>query len=181
MAMVERDHAELSVVQQTELLGLDRSGVYYVPTAVSAEELQIKHQIDELYTRWPFYGSRKIANELGINGPSKGHFRKAAQRHMAPKRATLQEMGIAGICPGPNLSKKAAKAGIFPYLLRGLTITHPNHVWGIDITYIRMLKGWMYLVAVKVALLRGHGLVFALRGQLGVRQFTRGDVCVDCR
>ena len=79
-------------------------------------------------------GSRKIADELGIN-------RKTAQRHM-------REMGIAGICPGPNLSKKAAKAGTFPYLLRGLTVTHPNHVWGIDITYIRMLKGWMYLVAV---------------------------------
>ena len=134
MGMIERDHADVSVMQQTTLLGLDRSGVYYEPIAVSAEELRIKHQIDEIYTRWPFYGSRKIADELGIN-------RKAAQRHM-------REMGIAGICPGPNLSKKTAKAGTFPYLLRGLTVTHPNHVWGIDITYIRMLKGWMYLVAV---------------------------------
>jgi len=60
----------------------------------------------------------------------------------------MQEMGIAGICPGPNLSKRRLEHRIFPYLLRGITISHPNHVWGIDITYIRLQRGWMYLVAV---------------------------------
>jgi putative transposase len=122
--MVEREHAELSVVTQTRLLELDRSGVYYVPVMVSAEELAIKQQIDELYIRWPFYGSRKIADELGIN-------RKAAQRHM-------REMGIAGICPGPNLSKKAAKAGVFPYL-----VSSRDKWWskaGIDGVVIRQRK-----------------------------------------
>ena len=132
--MIECQGGEITIGQQAKLLGLDRSGVYYVPAIVSAEELQIKHAIDRLYTELPFYGSRKIADELGIN-------RKAAQRHM-------REIGICGISPGPNTSKRAAKAGLFPYLLRGLTATGPNHVWGIDITYIRMQQGWMYLVAV---------------------------------
>lgn len=132
--MLEDGQGEMSMAVQADLLGLDRSGIYYVPVAVSASELAIKHRIDELYTERPFYGSRKIADELGIN-------RKAAQRHM-------REMGIHGICPGPNLSKKAAESRVFPYLLRGLDICHPNHVWGIDITYIRMQHGWMYLVAV---------------------------------
>lgn len=67
--------------------------------------------------------------------------RKAVQRHM-------QEMGLAGICPGPNLSKRNSEHRIFPYLLRGLAIDRPNQVWGIDITYIRLLRGWLYLVAI---------------------------------
>ena len=67
--------------------------------------------------------------------------RKAVQRHM-------QEMGIAGICPGPNLSRRNQEHQVYPYLIRGLSITAPNHVWGIDITYIRLQRGWMYLVAI---------------------------------
>lgn len=113
---------------------MNRSGLYYPPGPVSAEELDLKRRIDELYTAHPFYGSRKIAVVLQIN-------RKAAQRHM-------REMGIAGICPGPNLSRRNADHRVFPYLLRHLPITAPNQVWGIDITYIRLRAGWMYLVAV---------------------------------
>jgi putative transposase len=75
-----------------------------------------------------------LQQELVIN-------RKAVQRHM-------REMGIAGICPGPNTSKQAADHRVFPYLLRHLTARHPNHIWGVDITYIRLLAGWLYLVAV---------------------------------
>jgi putative transposase len=67
--------------------------------------------------------------------------RKAIQRHM-------REMGIEGICPGPNLSKRTQKEGIFPYLLRHITSQYPNHMWGLDITSIRLKGGWMYLVAV---------------------------------
>ncbi len=72
-------------------------------------------------------------NELNIN-------RKAVQRH-------IREMGITRISPGPNISKRNLEHRIYPYLLRNLTITHPNHVWGIDITYNRLQHGWMYLVA----------------------------------
>jgi putative transposase len=100
----------------------------------SADELAIKRRIDELYTAYPFYGSRKIAAVLGLN-------RKLVQRHM-------REMGIAGICPGPNTSKATAEHPVYPYLLRHLTAGFPNHIWGIDITYLRLLKGWLYLVAV---------------------------------
>lgn len=132
--MIDWDSAQLPIGIQAELLGLNRTSLYYSAVAVSAEELALKNQIDELYTAHPFYGSRKIAAVLGIN-------RKAAQRHM-------QEMGIAGVCPGPNLSKRRAKEGVFPYLLRGVTIDRPNQVFGIDITYIRLRNGWMYLVAV---------------------------------
>lgn len=88
---------------------------------------------------YPFYGSRRIAAQLRQEGFNVN--RKAVQRHM-------QEMGIAGICPGPNLSKRRLEHQTFPYLLRDVTINHPNHVWGIDITYIRLQRGWMYLVAV---------------------------------
>lgn len=122
------------IQRQAELLSLNRSGLYYVPMAVSSAELALKNKIDELHTACPFYGSRKIAAELHIN-------RKTAQRHM-------QEMGIAAIYPGPNLSRRRAKEAIYPYLLRNLHISAPNVAWGIDITYIRLQRSWMYLVAV---------------------------------
>lgn len=136
--MIERQAPDLSLTTQTDLLSLNRSGLYYVPVPPSAEELHIKRRIDELYTAHPFYGSRKITavlrDEMVIN-------RKAVQRHM-------REMGLVAICPGPNLSQRAQKHPVFPYLLRGLAITQANHVWGIDITYIRLRGGWLYLVAV---------------------------------
>ena len=136
--MLERPKAELPLRTQAELLGLNRSSLYYVPVAPSPEELYIKRRIDEIYTARPFYGSRKILAELRkemvIN-------RKAVQRH-------LREMGLVAIYPGPNLSRRAPQHPVFPYLLRGLTLRRPNQVWGIDITYIRLRGGWLYLVAV---------------------------------
>ena len=139
LALVEREHAELALNVQAELLGLSRASLYYRPVPPSAEEIAIKHRIDEIYTRYPFYGSRRITaqlcrEEILIN-------RKAVQRHM-------QQMGIAGICPGPNLSKRNAAHRVYPYLLRQITAAYPNHIWGIDITYIRLAAGWMYLVAI---------------------------------
>jgi len=129
---------QLPLKTQAELLSLSRSSLYYQPAAPSAEELAIKHRIDELYTAHPFYGSRRISvvlrPEFVVN-------RKAVQRHM-------QEMGIVGIAPGPNLSRRRLDHKIYPYLLRDVTIERPNHVWGIDLTYIRLHSSWMYLVAV---------------------------------
>lgn len=128
----------LSLTTQVELVGVSRSGLYYDPQPPSADELYLKRRIDEIYTQHPFYGSRKITvelrKELVVN-------RKAVQRHM-------REMGLAAICPGPNLSRRALEHRVFPYRLRGLTLTGPNHVWGVDITYIRLATGWLYLVAV---------------------------------
>jgi len=125
---------------QADLLNLSRRSLYYQPVPPSAEEVAIKHAIDRLYTEQPSYGSRRIAvmlkedYQLVVN-------RKAVQRHM-------REMGIAGISPGPNLSRRNPEHRVYPYLLRGLTAAHPNHVWSIDITYIPLVGGWMYLVAV---------------------------------
>jgi putative transposase len=103
------------------------------------EEVALKHRIDELYTAHPYYGSRRITAQLHREGQLIN--RKQVQRHM-------REMGLAGITPGPNLSKRRQDHQVYPYLLRGLTITKPNEVWGIDITYIRLRAGWLYLVAV---------------------------------
>lgn len=91
------------------------------------------NSIDELYTRRPFYGSRRIAEELGYN-------RKRIQRLM-------REMGIEGLVPKRNLSKNNAPHPFYPYLLKGATASQPNHIWGTDITYIRMRYGFLYLVA----------------------------------
>jgi putative transposase len=136
--LVDWTHQEVSLNVQAELLSLNRSGLYYRPVPPSPEELWIKRRIDEIYTECPFYGSRKITaelrKELVIN-------RKAVQRHM-------REMGLSAITPGPNLSQRRQEHTVFPYLLRNLTAARPNHVWGIDITYIRLCGGWLYLVAV---------------------------------
>ncbi len=138
-ALVERESSELPLIHQAELLSVSRSSLYYHPREPSVEEIAVKHRIDELYTQCPFYGSRKIEAQLRREGVVIN--RKTVQRHM-------REMGIVAIYPGPNLSRRQHKQHVFPYLLRNLTIRAPNHVWGIDITYIRLQKGWMYLVAI---------------------------------
>jgi putative transposase len=101
--------------------------------------VRLKHRIDEVYTQSPFYGARKIAAQLQREGM--GINRKTVGRYMS-------EMGIAAIYPGPNLSKRNQKEGVYPYLLRHITSAYPNHIWGIDMTYIRLRGGWMYLVAI---------------------------------
>ena len=130
-------HPPLSV--QADLLSLSRSSLYYQPVAPTGVEVALKHRIDAIYTTYPFYGSRRIAIQLRREGTIIN--RKAVQRHM-------REMGIAGICPGPNLSQRNLEHRVYPYLLRQVTAAYPNHIWGIDITYIRLQKGWLYLVAV---------------------------------
>jgi len=121
--MIEQDHPELTVSVQAELLGINRTGIYYQPVGPSAKEIAAKHRIDEIYTAHPYYGSRRItvvlSQEMSISRPT-------VQRYM-------REMGIAGITPGPNLSKRAAAHKIYPYLLKGVQINRPNQVWGIEI------------------------------------------------
>ena len=136
---MERKGSELSVMMQCELLSLNRSGLYYVPRGASECELLIKQRIDEVYTACPFYGIRKITAQLKADDLLVNH--KAIARHM-------QEMGLRAIAPGPNLSKRAQQHAVYPYLLKGLKIERPNQVWGVDITYIRLRSGWMYLFAV---------------------------------
>ncbi len=137
--MVDQDGSELSVASQTELLEINRSSLYYKSAVRDRTEMVIKNAIDEIYTKWPFYGSRRIAVELTKKGLTVN--RKAVQRHM-------REMGIVATFPGPNLSRRALQHRVYPYLLRGVTAQNANHIWGIDITYIRMSTSWLYLVAI---------------------------------
>lgn len=138
LALLERDALELTLTTQCDLLGLNRTSLYYQPQPPSLEEVAIKHRIDEIYTRCPFYGSRKIAKALG---PPFVVNRKAVQRHM-------RDMGLVAIAPGPHLSQPHPNHQIYPYLLRHLKVGTVNQVWGIDITYIRLQADWMYLVAI---------------------------------
>jgi transposase InsO family protein len=139
VALVERENKTLPLRNQAELLGLSRSSLYYQSRSPSARKVRIKHRIDEIYTQYPFYGSRKIHQHLQREGEVIGKNTVADY---------MRQMGIEAIFPGPNLSKRAKSASVYPYLLRNVTAGFPNHVWGIDITYIRLQHGWMYLVAV---------------------------------
>src|ERR1700694_4038016 len=150
-AMVERPGENLSVRRQCALLNLARSGVYR-PGAVSgaddvaligrvtgADDLALMRRSDELHLKWPFYGSRRMVFEL--NQAGHGINRKRVQRLM-------RVMGIEALVPRPGTSKAAPGHKIHPYLLRGVSITEPNHVWASDITYIPMALGFLYLVAI---------------------------------
>jgi len=137
--LVEYAADELPLTAQAALLGLSRSSLYYRPVAPSAEEVRIKHRIDAIYTQYPFYGSRRIAAQLQREEVSTN--RTTVQRYM-------QEMGLAAIGPRPSLSRRHPDHQVYPYLLRHTTRQYPNHVWGVDITYVRLRAGWMYLVAI---------------------------------
>lgn len=135
------DKDPLPVAKQCALASVNRSTVY-LPSIVlfpAAEELQLLELIDKEYTRHPFYGSRKIMHYLRKQGYKIN--RKRVQRLM-------RMLGLAGMAPGPNTSKAHPEHKIYPYLLRGVDVTKPNQVWSTDITYIRLPKGFMYLVAV---------------------------------
>jgi len=127
------------VRRQCELLGVNRSGLYYEPVGESPENLLLMRLLDEQYTRTPFYGSRKMTEWLAIQGHPVN--RKRVSRLM-------ERMGIEAVYPKPKLSHPGEGHRIYPYLLRGTTVERVNQVWGTDITYIRMAQGFLYLVAV---------------------------------
>jgi putative transposase len=136
--MIDREH-NLPLSRQTELLKLSRSSIYYEAQPVPAGELAIMRQIDELHLNYPFAGSRMLRDLLRADGVLIGR----------EKVATLmRRMGIEAIYRRPNASKPAAGHKIYPYLLRGLKIDRPNQVWAMDITYIPMACGFVYLAAV---------------------------------
>ncbi len=136
---VEVNHPELSVRRQCELLGLARSTFYYEPTGATPEDLRLMRLIDELYTDYPFFGSRRITETLTDRGEEVN--RKRVRRLM-------REMGLEAIYPKPRLSAAGRGHKIYPYLLRGVKIERPDQVWSADITYVPLLSGFMYLAAV---------------------------------
>ena len=137
--MIERQHPDISIVRQCELLGLCRSAAYYKPRPVNEEDLQLMRLMDEQYLKTPFFGSRRMTVWLQNLGYSVN--RKRVQRLM-------RQMGLQAIYPKPRLSQAGKGHKIYPYLLKGLKIDRPNQVWATDITYIPLARGFMYLVAI---------------------------------
>ena len=138
-ARLDRDHPGLSIRRQCTLLSVARSSVYRLARPANDDDLQMMRLIDELFTAWPFLGSRRLAVMLREKGYSIN--RKRVQRLM-------RKMGIAALGPKPRTTKPAPGHKIFPYLLRDLAIDRPNQVWAADITYIPIGRGFLYLVAV---------------------------------
>jgi putative transposase len=124
----------LSIRRQCELLGLNRSSWYYEPAGETAENLALMRRLDEQYMATPFYGSRKLAEVLGVN-------RKRVQRLM-------RLMGLEAIYPRPRTTLRDREHRIYPYLLRSVEVVRPNQVWSSDITYIPMPRGFMYLTVI---------------------------------
>ena len=137
--MIELSHRHLSIRRQCELIGLNRSTFYGAPATASTLNLQLMRLIDEQYTQTPFYGWPRMTAHLRRLGWPVNH--KRVQRLM-------QQMGLQAIYPKPRTSLATPDHKIYPYLLRGLVIDRPNQVWAMDITYIPMARGFVYLAAV---------------------------------
>jgi putative transposase len=136
--MIDRGH-DLPLVRQADLLRLSRSTLYYEPRPVPAAELAIMRRIDELHLDYPFAGSRMLRDLLRGEGIAIGRERVAAM---------MRRMGLEALYRRPNTSKPADGHKVYPYLLRGLPVERPNQVWAMDITYIPMARGFVYLAAV---------------------------------
>jgi len=136
--MIDRDH-DLPIKRQAEVLHLSRSTLYYCPCPVSAEDLGIMRRLDELHLNYPFAGSRMLRDFLRAEGVKIGRCRVIT---------LMRRMGIEALYRKPNTSKPAPGHMVFPYLLRGMKIDRPNQVWAMDITYIPMARGFVYLAAV---------------------------------
>ena len=136
--MIDRTH-KLPLVAQTAALNISRGSIYYEPAPVSAADLALMRQIDELHLEYPFAGSRMLRDLLAANGKPLG------RRHVT---SLMQQMGINAVYRRPDTSKREPGHRIYPYLLRNLTVDRPNQVWATDITYIPMARGFVYLCAV---------------------------------
>jgi putative transposase len=136
--MIDRSH-DLPITRQAQVLKISRSGVYYLPRAISAADLAIMRRIDQLHLDFPFAGSRMLRDLLTAEGF------KIGRQHVT---TLMKHMSVEALYRKPNTSKPAPGHKIYPYLLRNLQVTRPNHVWAMDITYIPMARGFVYLAAV---------------------------------
>lgn len=145
MGWIEPEHGNLPLTRQCELASVPRATVYRRIDAAARQaceaedDLKLRTLIDEEYTNRPFYGSRRMV--VFLRAASHVVNRKRVQRLM-------RSMGLAGMAPGPNTSKAHPQHKVYPYLLRGVAVTRPNQVWSTDITYIRLARGFAYLVAI---------------------------------
>ena len=136
--MIDRTH-KLPVTRQAEILNISRGAVYYLPKPVSAANLKLMRRIDELHLELPFAGSRMLRDLLRQEGLPVG------RKHVATR---MRKMGIEALYRRPNTSRRHPEHPVYPYLLRHLAVTRPNQVWAMDITYIPMARGFVYLAAV---------------------------------
>ena len=137
--MIEPDHPRISISRQCELLGVNRSGFYYSPEPESSLNIELMHLLDEQFTATPFYGIRRMTACLRRQGYHVNRKRVSRLMHL---------MGIQAIYPRPRTSLNRHQHKVYPYLLDGVEISHPNHVWSTDITYIRLRGGFVYLAAI---------------------------------
>ncbi len=137
--MITRDQPDLSLSRQCRLLSISRSSFYYAPKGESAENLALMRRIDELFLKYPFYGSRQMVCQLRREGVRVG-------RHRV--RRLMRLMGLEAIYQAPRTSTPHSEHRVYPYLLKGLAIDRPNQVWCADITYIPIQRGFLYLVAI---------------------------------
>ena len=136
--MIDRDH-KLPLARQAKAVGISRGSIYYRPRPVGEAGLGLMRRIDELHLEYPFAGSRMMRGLLRQEGLSSG------RRHIA---TLMRRMGIEALYRKPNTSRRRPGHTVYPYLLRGLEVSRPNQVWAMDITYIPMARGFVYLAAV---------------------------------
>jgi putative transposase len=136
--MISREHT-LAVTRQAQLLGVSRASVYYTPVPVDDTDLALMRRLDELHLELPFAGSRMLRDLLRTEGVAIG------REHV---RTLMRRMAITAIYQHPKTTQRHRAHPVFPYLLRGLRVTRPNHVWAADITYLPMARGFVYLVVV---------------------------------
>ena len=136
---MEPDNPRISIVRQCQLLGINRSTIYYRERAESAEDIELMRLLDAQYTETPFYGYRRMTAYLRSLGYAVNHKRVIR---------LMRKLGLEAIYPKPNLSKPGKEHLKFPYLLKGVEITYSNQVWATDITYIRLKGGFIYLLAI---------------------------------
>ena len=140
--LIDKNNDKINLTRQAQLLGISRASIYYEPAGISMGDKRIMDLIDEIYTANPFYGNRRIKAELNFT-----HHIPIGRDHT---RTLMKMMGLQAIYPKSkiDLSKPNKENLIYPYLLRGVKIVRPNQVWSTDITYIRLERGWAYLIAI---------------------------------
>ena len=138
--MIEPKHETISVRRQCVLLEVNRSVIYRRPRVPDLEDIRLVNILDELYTKRPYYGSRRMRKELAV--------REGIPISRKRVRRLMRLLGLVAIYPKPNLSRRNAEHKIYPYLLRNVAITRPNQVWSSDITYIRTRTGFVYLTVI---------------------------------
>ena len=163
-AMIARDRPGLSLSRQCRLLTIGRSSFYYAPKGESPVNLALMRRIDELFLKYPFYGSRQMVRQLRRDGVRAG-------RHRV--RRLMRLMGLQAIYQAPRTSDPHPSHQVYPYLLKGMAIERPNQVWCADITYIPVRRGFLYLVAIMDWATR-HVLAWRLSNTHGCLLLRRG-------